>query len=162
MSLTRIRRLVEAAVAEPPAQLLERAELQGQHLLLMDDGSPLVDALVEVLRRSGAWVIILQSQPWQRKAPTVQLEATAAPEAVEAVVQRIQKVTKGLQGILLVHTTRIPLDQKWWAETQQEILTAIAVARAISLNSDFPPRFLYFVTAQGGRFACREMFRWML
>jgi NAD(P)-dependent dehydrogenase (short-subunit alcohol dehydrogenase family) len=151
MSLTKIRRLTETAIAEPPVQISERTDLQGQHLLLVDDGSPLIDALVEVLRTAGAWVIILQSHPWQRKAPTVPLGD--APEAVEAVVQRIQQVANGLQGVLFVHTTRIPLDQKWWTQTEQRILTAIAVARAISLNSDCPPRFFYFVTAQGGRFA---------
>ncbi len=152
MSSGKVRRLIEAAVMDPPQPVEGSASPLGtHHVLIVDDGSELVTSLMGQCRQQGIHVLLLQSQPLERSAPTIILDQMD-PDTVETVVKRIRQITGDLKGILFLSTRHEAWAHQWWAHARERLRSAIAIARAISLTNENSLSFFHFITAQGGRF----------
>lgn len=135
--------------------------LQGEHILVVDDCSPLTPLLAQRLRTQGMRPLVLQMQTnpapvgisaqasaW---APIIQCNSDD-PVAVEQHLARVRAVTGGLSGIIFLNTAIVPFQEQWFAQASQRLKVAIATVRGANLASETPLKFVYFVTAQGGRF----------
>jgi hypothetical protein len=150
VNLESVHRLAAAAIAAP---LGEGSQWMGgdSHLLVIDDGSVLVESLVAVLKASGARPLVAQAVERAMGAPTfgVDWQDTAS---VEALIARVRQVTPQLKGIFHLSTHPLPFDTDWIDKALKALRGAIAVARGVSLTNTDPLEFLYIITAQGGRF----------
>jgi NAD(P)-dependent dehydrogenase (short-subunit alcohol dehydrogenase family) len=150
VNLESVHRLAAAAIAAPLGEDSKWVGGDG-HLLIIDDGSVLVESLIEVLKASGARPLVAQAVERAMGAPTfgVDWQDTAS---VEALVARVRQVTPQLKGIFHLSTNALPFDTDWVGKALKGLRSAIAVARGVSLTNTDPLEFLYIVTAQGGRF----------
>ncbi len=150
VNLESVHRLAAAAIAAP---LGEETKWAGgdSHLLVIDDGSVLVESLVQGLKASGARPLVAQSVERAMGAPTFGVDWQDMA-SVEALVARVRQVTPQLKGIFHLSTNPLPFDTDWVEKALKGLRGAIAVARGVSLTNADPLEFLYFVTAQGGRF----------
>jgi NAD(P)-dependent dehydrogenase (short-subunit alcohol dehydrogenase family) len=150
VNLESVHRLAAAAIAAP---LGEGPSWTGgnSHLLVIDDGSTLVESFVQVLKVCGAHPLIAQSVERAMGAPTfaVHWQDTTS---VEALIARVRQVAPQLKGIFHLNTNPLPFDTDWVDKALKGLRGAIAVARGVSLTNTDPLEFLYIVTAQGGRF----------
>lgn len=141
-----VRLLRGSALPRPPVDPVDGGRHPGRHLLVVDDGSDLVPPLLASLRRAGYLPLVLQAEPHQRRAPTIVIpEGTIS--AVEGAIDRMREVAGGMGGILFLHLR--PLDASQLDRALSTLYRAIAIARSIDRQCT---GFLYFVTAQGGRF----------
>jgi NAD(P)-dependent dehydrogenase (short-subunit alcohol dehydrogenase family) len=121
------------------------------HLLVIDDGSTLVESLVQLLKACGARPLVAQSVERAVGAPAFRVDWQDTT-SVEALIARVRQVTPQLKGIFHLNTNPLPFDTDWVDKALKGLRRVIAVARGVSLTNTDPLEFLYIVTAQGGRF----------
>ncbi|MGJ3246530.1 MAG: SDR family oxidoreductase [Elainellaceae cyanobacterium] len=150
--LNTVHRLVATAIASPTCQTLSETDSSDQHVLIVDDGSALVDELIERLRQHQIHPIILQGKDIERSAPIARVDIQDE-SSIEHAIARIRQIVGGLHGIVFLSTQSRSLDEDQWLVTSlQWLKVAVAIARGVSLTNNEPLDFLYFITAQGGRF----------
>ncbi len=146
-----IHRLSVTAITAPlTSREDERVQDAARHVLVVDDGSVLVEPLLTALQQRG-WRVLVLSEGVSLGAVTVTANWSAV-SSVEALVARLKSVAGGLEGIFFLSTHVLDFDKNWVSAALGRLRSAIAVARGVSLTNEQPLGFLYFVTGQGGRF----------
>lgn len=146
-----IYRLTVAAITAPVAQTGAGQVADGGHILIVDDGSELVPVLVNTLRSSGSRTLVIQAKARPVAAPTIAVD-WQDPASVEVLIERMRQVKGGVRGIFFLSTPVLTFDDSWLSGALAGLRRAVVVARGVSLCNGEPLGFLYFVTAQGGRF----------
>jgi NAD(P)-dependent dehydrogenase (short-subunit alcohol dehydrogenase family) len=141
-----VLRLVETQV-NAPLQQGNIPSLSQHHLLLVDDGSNLINDCIVRLRQAESRILVLQSDPISRSAPIISIELQKETHwpLIENTIKRIFAVSDGILGILFFNTeTSDQLEL-----VLQRLYLAIAVAKSMSLATD-PPAFFLFIHGHEG------------
>lgn len=142
-----VSRLVETQFNSPLQPGRSIRSLSQHHLLIVDDGSSLINDCIERLRQADIRILVLQADPISRSAPTISIELAKEPRwtPIEDTVKRIFAISDGVLGILFFNT----LSSDRVRLTIQRLYLAIAIAKSMSLTSD-PPAFLLFIHGNEG------------
>ncbi|MBC8121542.1 MAG: hypothetical protein H7Y22_06865, partial [Gemmatimonadaceae bacterium] len=153
MDRDNVRRLAAVAVAAPTTQTLDDTGSAKKHVLIVDDGSALTEALLSASQAAGLRALVFQFKHLRRPlpVPVICLDWEDV-SSIEQGVARVRQVEGGCRGVFFLQTAGLPFDRQWLSGALARLRAAVAIARGVSLTNSEPLEFVYFVTAQGGRF----------
>lgn len=153
MDQDNVRRLAAVAVAAPITQALSDTGSAKKHVLIVDDGSALTQALLPALHAAGMYTLVFQFEHLRRPLPVPVISVNWEDvSSIEQGIARVRQVEGGCRGVFFLQTAGSSFDERWLGEALARLRAAIAIARGVSLTNSEPLEFVHFVTAQGGRF----------